>query len=498
MREPTGTPGTGTGGAAPVSMSVAGATVPAVDRNSLIERLTGSWEQTRTARDALVERGAQAVAPVLEVLCDERSPVDWVVPTDVLCRIGEPALAPLAEALARAASADSPETARRAGWALGRLKVADAGVYVPLLSHSHPRVREDALFAFQCQGEAALEFTDQLIPLLGDPRESVRQRAVWAFAAIGGGVVPALRRVRREPAPGPRLRAGALEALAAVGGPAALDPEDLDAWRRLTTILRTGEIPEAMHLCGSWYAVPSADRSAVLDAFDLGDAEPVTLRTGAAAWNHDHHDWRHRREHADCARVFVSPVLDGWTLVFGASSEDTHRMEDADDALRDEVRERVVRERCAALGRRFGAAQWYGMSCGDDWTAWCVAEGGEVVRYYDAFDAEESDEDADGGTGDGGPAHPAEAGYLLPHQDGFPDDAFDGVNPSDSEAFQARYRQVKEELAIPDTCYAVDVARRLSVDPGSVGAETTVGGHGVLALTACGRRHGHPAGALPV
>ncbi|MEV6591077.1 hypothetical protein [Streptomyces acidicola] len=462
-----------------------------MDRELLIEELSGSWEQTRAARDALVERGAEVVAPVLEVLCDEDSPVDWTVSTDVLCRIGEPALAPLAEAVA---SADSPEVTRRAGWALGRLTVADMAVYVPLLSHPHPDVREDALFAFQRQGEAALEFADQLTLLLADVQRDVRQRAVGVFEAIGTGAVPALRRIRRQRAPGPRLRAGALEALAAIDGPAALDPRDLEALRRLTRIKQSAEAPEAMHLCGWWYAVPISDQSAVLDAFDLGAAQPVTLRTGAAAWNHDHHNWRRVRGHESCARVFVSPVLDGWTLVFGDSSQDTHRIEVAADDCQGEVLERVVRERCAALSRRFGAAQWYGMSCGDGWTAWCIAEDGEVVRYYDAFDAEETDDETD----DEQPGHPAEAGYLLPHQDGFPDDAFDGVNLSDSEAFQARYRQVQEELGIPDTCYAADIAARLSVDPGSIGAETPVEGRGVLALTACGRKHGHPAGALPV
>ena len=68
----------------------------------------------------------------------------------------------------------------------------------------------------------------------------------------------------------------------------------------------------------------------------------------------------------------------------------------------------------------------------------------------------------------------------------------------DSEAFAARYQQVKEELGIPDTCYATDIAARLSVDPGALGARTRVAGTGVLALTACGRRYGHPAGALSV
>ncbi|MFF8511885.1 hypothetical protein ACF064_27790 [Streptomyces sp. NPDC015492] len=108
------------------------------------------------------------------------------------------------------------------------------------------------------------------------------------------------------------------------------------------------------------------------------------------------------------------------------------------------------------------------------------------MRHYDAYDAEEE--------GDGEPVHPAEAGYLLPRQDGFPDDAFDGVNPSDSEAFTARYHQVKEGLRIPDTCYAHDIAARVSVDPGALGPHTSTSAHGVVALTACGREHGHPAG----
>ncbi|WP_432105687.1 HEAT repeat domain-containing protein [Streptomyces sp. bgisy091] len=458
-----------------------------MDKGLLIESLSGSWEHTRPARDSLVERGGAVVGAVLDVLCDEQSPVEWTVSADVLCRIGEPALLPLAHA---AAAADSPEIARRAGWALGRLKTDDPAAYEPLLNHAHPRVRSNALHAFQVHGEAAAKFVDRLIPLLGDPEPEVHQRAVRAFQAIGTAAVPALRRVRRLPAPGPRVRAGVLEALAAIAVPDALGLKDQDAWRRLTKIKLLAEVPEGMHLCGSWYAVPTDDQDAVLEAFDLGSPQPVTLRTGAAAWNRDHHGGDRTRPHAACSRVFVSPVLDGWTLVFGHSSQDTHRIEDADD--RDEVLSLVVTQRCTELSRRFGSAQWYGMSCGDDWTAWCIAEEGEILRHYDAYDAEEEDD------GDGEPVHPAEDGYLLPHQDGFPEDTFDGVNPTDSEAVVARYLQVKEDLRIPDTCYANDIAARVSVDPGALGAHTSTSGHGVVALTACGREHGHPAGALPV
>lgn len=100
-----------------------------MDKGLLTESLSGSWEHTRPARDALVEQGAAVVGAVLDVLCDEQSPVEWTVSADVLCRIGEPALLPLAHA---AAAADSPESARRVGWALGRLEVDDPGAYEPL------------------------------------------------------------------------------------------------------------------------------------------------------------------------------------------------------------------------------------------------------------------------------------------------------------------------------------------------------------------------------
>lgn len=239
----------------------------------------------------------------------------------------------------------------------------------------------------------------------------------------------------------------------------------------------TNEAPGPVHLCGFWYAVPTADQGSVLDAFDLGEGQVVSLRAGAETWNLDQHAWDADDAHAACSRVFVSPVLDGWTLVFGSSSLDHHRVEDADDP--EAALAPVVRERCVALSRRFGASHWYGMSCGDGWTAWCVAENGEVLRHYDAFDAEEN--------GDDGPRHPAEAGYLLPHEDGFPEDAFDDVDVSDSAAFTALHDRLKRELGIPDTCYADDIAARLSVNPGALGPHTAVSGQGVVALTACGR-----------
>ncbi|MFE4335230.1 hypothetical protein ACFRQM_39255 [Streptomyces sp. NPDC056831] len=65
-----------------------------MDMGLLTESLSGSWEHTRAARDALVEQGAAAVGAVLDVLCDEQSPVEWTVSADVLCDRGARSPAP--------------------------------------------------------------------------------------------------------------------------------------------------------------------------------------------------------------------------------------------------------------------------------------------------------------------------------------------------------------------------------------------------------------------
>lgn len=111
-----------------------------------------------------------------------------------------------------------------------------------------------------------------------------------------------------------------------------------------------------------------------------------------------------------------------------------------------------------------------------------------IVRYYDAFEPGDQI----------GPAHPAESGYLLPHENGFPDGAFDGVNPNDTKAFMARFLQVKETLAIPDTAHATAIAARTSVNPAALGPQTSVVGHGLIAATAWGRSLPSPPGTLKI
>jgi hypothetical protein len=182
--------------------------------------------------------------------------------------------------------------------------------------------------------------------------------------------------------------------------------------------------------------------------------------------------------------MYVTPALDGWTLVFGTMPAVAHADPDRGEAV---WRDDVV-NRCAALSARFGSAHCYGASCGDSWTAWCLAEAGEVVRYYDVFEPDEQI----------GDSHPAEAGYLLPHVDDFPENTFDGVPPSSNEAFLARYQQVKQEPDVSDEAHATTVAARVSVDPSALSPRTTVVGRAVVALTACGIAEGKVPGALDI
>jgi hypothetical protein len=435
----------------------------------------------RAAADALIAAGTDEVRDLmLARLQDETTKIEWPGVLTVLEGLGDRAFDALVDLLA---GDNSAEVVRRAGSAFSDLRVSSPRRFVAVLRHPSARVRRSALFALRRLGEQAAPYAAEVVPSLTDPDEHVRQRAILAFRAMGQSAVPVLRAVRRSAAP---QRRAALVALAELG---AVEPYDLRLVERLIRIKSPGEVPEPMHLCGEWFALPTTDQAAVLEAFGLSAPFPVTMRMGADARTRDLHDyWRQpQHPHPDCARAYVTPVLDGWTLVFGTFLEPDHPplgdAEEDDDAEGDDI------ERCAALSRRFGQAQTYGVNCGDDFNSWCLAEDGVVVRAYDSDDPDAAI----------GPRHPAEEGFLLPHEDGFPPGALDGVDPTDDlDAFMRRYREVKAELNIPDTCSATDVAERMSVDPGSLGAHTVVSGTAVLALTECGRRHGYPPAALEI
>ncbi|WP_157436190.1 hypothetical protein [Actinospica robiniae] len=318
-------------------------------------------------------------------------------------------------------------------YAIGKLNVPDRAVFLPYLEHPVAAVREGGLKGFEDRREVALEYKDSILPLLADPDENVR---IGAYNALGSGGMEILdfiaeaRRVAPQRAR-PYLREMLLEM---VGFP-GVDARDQAAIRRFIDVRAIGEQPESMHLCGTWLAVPTTDQDAVLEAFGLSDPMPVTIRLGAAAWNRDHHDWY---EHNDCRRAYVTPAFDGWTLVFGKSPEAAHSS--GNEAHRDALCDEAVR-----LSTRFGEAHWYGASCGDGWTAWCIARDGQIARFFDNFEEE---------------------GSAI----GEPEKA----------------------------THSTQVAAELSVNPESLGPHTRVQGRGVLALTSCGRERGAPTGVLEV
>ncbi|MGW5520129.1 hypothetical protein [Nocardia africana] len=223
-----------------------------------------------------------------------------------------------------------------------------------------------------------------LVALLGSRHEQIRHRAVEELAELGPGVAGVLRTACRSRMP---ARRGALAALAEIGWH-ELDPADYDLLTRLVRSRQPAESPAPLgppyEWAAEWYSIPTTDQAAVLDAFDLCDPVPATMRMGLARWSRED-GWRpgdravYGQTLATFEQVYVSPALDGWTLVFadyptldggGAAG---HRRARAADAL----------HRCWQLSHRFGAAHWYaqGLDGYSDHSGWCVCERGEVVRY---------------------------------------------------------------------------------------------------------------------
>ncbi|MFI6099383.1 HEAT repeat domain-containing protein [Lentzea sp. NPDC051213] len=320
---------------------------------------------------------------------------------------------------------------------------ADDEVYLAATRHPHELVRRNAAGMFRA--EKALRYAEELLPVLADEDYYVRREALRAFGTMGPEVLPLLHETRRT-AKG-AVRRGALAGLVEVGGPDVLSAQDRRMIARYIDFKIEEEMygTEQMHLCGGWYALRTDDQAAVLGVMGLQNPVPVTKILGGSAWNNDRHAWAEEDEHVHCARVYVTGVWDGWTLVFGEPFAHGTR---------------PVPEICAVLSAVFGEAHYYGMSCGDGWTAWCIAEGGEVIRYYDDFEPEKQIGKLD-----------VEDGRGLPHD----------------------WSDENDDL---DDIWAREVAEEMSVDPTYFEGE--IEGQGVLALTACGLKYGSPRGFLEI
>ncbi|MEU8620411.1 hypothetical protein [Streptomyces sp. NPDC048623] len=271
---------------------------------------------------------------------------------------------------------------------------------------------------------------------------------------------PRLRTMRRDPAVPARARRGALAALVAGGGTDALDARDRAAIERLIRVKIPHEVPRLPDstLSGWWMAVPGASYEGVFEALGLHERRPVTVACGvAAAGGRAVQVPGPEREGAArfADRAFVTPELDGWRLVFG--SFDTLVGEDWEDMT--ETVERV--------SAHCGQAQLFFLDDAGGSDVWMVAEQGRVIRQY----AAEGD--------------PEWEGDPLPWE----------TLAVDDEDFDPEY---DEAPANAGTTGARSACAYLSADPGAVGPDTAVRGHGWLAVTAPGVGHGAFPGVLPI
>ncbi|MBO1331714.1 HEAT repeat domain-containing protein [Streptomyces sp. VRA16 Mangrove soil] len=407
-----------------------------------------------TARELLAALGTVAVPRLLAELVDEESPVpEHEIEFVLTAKIGPPAYDAVVAALA---AAEGEQARRRLSRTVSGIR--DLGSHLGALGHPSPEVRRSAAFGVQnlcstAYGREPRPDIDSpaviaaLLPLLDDPDAEVARRAEWALSTLGSDVEEPLRRIRRE-GPG-RLRATALSLLAEAGGEEALSAADRAAVERLIRIKLPDDRARPLDTCFTyWIAVPGGDGRGIADLLGLYDARPATFALGHSVAVDDSHDG------GEFGRVYVTPEVDGWTLVVGPWCDP------CDDERAADVLDLVTR-----LSRRYGRAQAYYFGDQGDGSAWLVAEHGTVVRRCLATGASGDDRFT--------------LGERLPEE--LAACAGEGLSPDDPEDW-AEYAPYA----------APELARRLGVSPFALGPDTEVRGAGFIALTPYARRHGRP------
>ena len=425
----------------------------------------GAPDRRSEAADSLVALGRAAVGPVLRQLMDESSSVDWARSARVLQRLGVVGFDLLAEGLM---AASTQESQRRAGWVFSRYGVDALDRYIVALAHPHPRVRAHAALGIQFCGETGVLAAADLVPLLGDADEAVTHQAQSALTMLGPAVVPMLLQVR-ESGPG-KQRAGALSVLAAVGGESVLSAKDLAVLERLVRIKLLDDRPEPLWTCWNhWIAVPNGDQAGIMEVLGLSRPRPVTFALAHDAVDSDGHEGP-GADTGCWARVFVTPELDGWTLVVGGWCDPCGE-ERCDDVLR----------LCTELSVRYGMAQAYYYGAQGDGSAWLIVENGTVVRRYC-----ESGEGTD---------RSLTIGEPLPYERARRAEL--GLSPDWDPA--AESEEDEDEWSGAAYIMAPEIAESLGISPLAIGADTpTRGGTGVLALTPYGVEHGVPSGSYRI
>lgn len=412
------------------------------------------------ARDRLAARGGAAVRPLLDELLDPDSDVPrWEIKFVLKKRLGAAAFD---EVLAALATAEDEDSRRNVSAVFTSFDVVDR--YVGALSHESAAVRSSA--AYGIQSTCSLDFgrqpkpgvdyaavIDALIPLLADPAVEVAQHAAFTLSTLGPGVEEPLRRVRSQ-GPG-RARSLALPVLASVGGEEALSPADRAAVERLIRIKLLDDRAKSLDTCAtSWIAVPTGDQSGIVELLDLFEVRPATFELGLSVGMHDSHEW------TEYGRVYVTPEVDGWTLVLGpwCNPVDPDRAED-------------VLGLVTELSRRYGRAQAYYFGEQGGGSGWLVAECGDVVRRFGSF------WDDDGARFTLGEPLPEERAVCV--EEGI-------TTVGDAGADDEEWTELAAHLS-------PHLADQLGVSPLDLGPHNSVRGAGAVALTPYAREHGRPS-----
>ncbi|MFI9103799.1 hypothetical protein ACIGXA_25070 [Streptomyces fildesensis] len=215
-----------------------------------------------------------------------------------------------------------------------------------------------------------------------------------------------------------------------------------------------GDEPRRLTSCWLyWIAVPTGDQAGVMATLGLTQPTPVTFAEAETIIDEDGHGEAEGNPDG-LSRVYVSPEVDGWTLVIGWWCDP------CDGERDDEVLRRVTE-----LSARYGRAQAYYYGAQGDGSAWLIAERGAVLRRYCATGEAEDDLFT---LGEPLPLERARRNELgLSSSWGKAVGNDEGGSEWKSAAFHL----------------APKIAAALGISPLALTAETRVRGTGVLALT---------------
>ncbi|POX56212.1 hypothetical protein C3489_05650 [Streptomyces sp. Ru71] len=420
---------------------------------SLLDDLeSGDPARVAAAAARLSEQADTVVPTLLRSLADVRRTAEMEPVMRVLRHIGPPAFDAVVTAWRRKEVSD---------WQAGRL----LGVFDERSADQYAALAADPDYGKSSNGfQGLLRLrTDSDAGLRALVDSYSRSRLVPYKASdyarlLHASFRPRLHALRRDPAVSPRTRRGAMAALVAGGGVDALDDRDRAAIDRLIRVKIPHETPRlpSSTLSGWWMAVPGASYEGVFEALGLHDRRPITVAAGVEAA-----ESREIRvpgpDGVDRAvgRVFVTPELDGWRLVFGAF-----------DLLVGDPWDGMV-ETVERVSVHCGQAQFFFLDDAGGSDVWMVAENGQVIRQYVA-------------EGD-----PEWEGDPLPWE----------TLAVDDPDFDPEYDEAPSNAG---TTGARSACGYLSVDPGEVGPDTEVRHHGWLAITAPGVGHGAFPGTLRI